>query len=322
MTVNKTQKILTGLVVIQIILAALVFYLGRPKTTSNEPLIKSVSIDDISSVQISDKENNQVTIEKVDGNWVLVNSGNFPVISENVTKLVDDLANIHTGRLVTNTSASHQRLEVDAENYQRKVDLKTANGDFTLFIGSSPAQSNVHVRLSGQDAVYLTNAISTTTASALVSNWIDTSYIKIESNNVKEIQITTANENLQFQLNEAGEWNCLQLSANEKLDISNWTTYLTAFTNLRMVSPVSTTMDESYGFSSPLAKLTIKYTENEQEKTGELLIGKKDETDSNYYAKWSLSPYVVKLASFNAERITNITKTELISVPATETVAP
>lgn len=319
---NKTQKILTGLVILQVILAALVFYLVQPKTSSNDPLLKSLAIDEISSIQIADKEKNLVNIEKVDGNWVLANTGNFPVISENVTKFVENLANIRTGRLVTNTSASHQRLEVDSDNYQRKVDVKTSDGTITLFIGSSPAQSNVHVRLSGQDAVYLTNAISTTTASALVSNWIDTSFIKIESGSVKEVQVTTANEKLQFHLNESGEWVCSQLTANEKLDTSNWTTYLTAFTNLRMFAPVSDTIDESYGFSSPVAKLTIKYIENEQEKTGELIIGKKDETGNNYYAKWSFSPYVVKLASFNAERIINITKTELISVPATETAVP
>jgi hypothetical protein len=319
---NKTQKILIGLVAFQLVLAALVIYFSRPKATSDEALLSDVSIDNISAIQISDNENNQIKIQKVNGVWVLADSDNFPVIEANVTSLVESLANIRTGRLVTNTSGSHKRLEVGDDNYQRKIDVSSSTGDFTLYLGSSPAQSNVHARLAKKDSVYLTNAISTTTANALISNWIDTSLIQIESGTVTQVEVQTAGQKLQFQLNANGEWECLQLASDETLDTSNWNTYLTAFTNLKMVKPVSNKIDESYGLSSPAATLKLTYTENDEVKTGELIIGKQDETDTNYYAKWSGSDYVVKLASFNAERIININKAELISVPATETAAP
>ena len=134
------------------------------------------------------------------------------------------------------------------------------------------------------------------------------------------MQLLTSNGLLQFELGPDSQWKCLQFSSEETLDISKWTTYLTAFTNLRMVAPVSDLIDESYGLASPLAKVVIQYTENNESKTGELLIGKQDENDLNYYAKWSISPYVVKIASFNAERMINITKSELISVPELQSV--
>ncbi|NTW43046.1 MAG: DUF4340 domain-containing protein [Anaerolineaceae bacterium] len=319
---NKLQKILAGVLCLQLLLVALVIVINQPKTIKDEPLMMNLANDKITSIQISDNENNSVIIKKVSETWVLANTGNYPVITSNVTDLMDSLLNIRTGRLVTNTEASHQRLEVENDHFQRKIEVKMTDGSYTVFIGSSPAQSNVHVRLSNQDSVYLTNAISTTKASAQVSNWVDTTVTQIPSDSVKSIAVTTSNGLLQFELGTNNQWTCLQFSADETLDISKWTTYLTAFTNLRMVTPVSDLIDESYGLSSPLAKVVIQYTENNEPKTGELLIGKQDETDSNYYAKWSLSPYVVKIASFNAERMINITKSELISLPATPTTAP
>jgi hypothetical protein len=319
---NKLQKILVGVLCLQLLLVALVIVINQPKTIKDEPLMMNLANDKITSIQISDHENNSVILKRVNETWVLANTGNFPVITANVTDLMDSLLNIRTGRLVTNTKASHQRLEVENDQFQRKIEVKMTDGSYTVFIGSSPAQSNVHVRLSNQDSVYLTNAISTTKASAQVSNWVDTTVIQIPSDSVKNIDVTTTNGLLQFELGTDNQWTCLQFSADETLDISKWTTYLTAFTNLRMVTPVSDLIDESYGLSSPLAKVVIQYTENNEPKTGELLIGKQDETNSNYYAKWSLSPYVVKIASFNAERMINISKSELISLPATPTTAP
>lgn len=319
---NKTQKILSGLLIFQLLLVALVIFIKQPKASIDEPLLANLAIEKISSLKITDNENNQVTLEIVNGNWVIGNSGNFPVLSESVPEFVESLKNIRTDRLVTNTNASHQRLEVEEDNFQRKVEVASSDGNFTLLIGSSPAQSNVHVRLANQDTVYLTNAISTTKASAIVSNWIDTSLIQIPGETVKRIEVSTSNGTLQFEIGTDGQWKCLQLSNEETLDSSKWTTYLTAFTNLRMVSPVSDTVEESYGLSSPLAKVIIEYTENGETKTGELVIGKQDESDMNYYAKWSLAPYVVKIASFNAERMININKNEIISSPATPTATP
>lgn len=319
---NKLQKILAGVLCLQLLLVALVIVINQPKTIEDEPLLMNLTNEKVASIQISDNENNTVILEKVGETWVLANTGNYPVITANVTELIESMLNIRTGRLVTNTKASHQRLEVEDDQFQRKIEVKMTDGSYTVLIGSSPAQSNVHVRLSNQDSVYLTNAISTTKASAQVSNWVDTTVIQIPSDSVKNIAVTTSNGLLQFELGSDSQWICLQFSAEETLDISKWTTYLTAFTNLRMVTPVSDLIDESYGLSSPLAKVVIQYTENNEPKTGELLIGKQDESDTNYYAKWSLSPYVVKIASFNAERMMNISKSELISVPATPTTAP
>jgi len=319
---SKLQKILAAVLILQVLLVVFVFVNNRPKKVEDGQLLKNFESGKVSSIQIFDNENHSVVLEKSGENWVLANFGNYPVIPENVTDLLDSINNIRTGRLVTNTKASHQRLEVEEDQFQRKIEIKMSDAYYTILIGSSPAPSNVHVRLSNQDSVYLTNAISTTKASAQVSNWVDTSVIQIPSDSVKSIEVTTPDGFLQFELGSDNQWTCLQFSTGETLDSSKWTTYLTAFTNLRMVSPVSNVINEEFGLSSPLAKVVIQYSENNESKSGELLIGKQDETDSNYYAKWSLSPYVVKIASFNAERILNISKSELISVPSTPTTAP
>ena len=106
------------------LLVALVIVINQPKTVADEPLLTNLADEKVTSIQISDNENNSVTLEKVGGNWVLANSGNYPVLSENVTDLLESMRNIRTGRLVTNTKASHQRLEVEEDNFQRKIEVK------------------------------------------------------------------------------------------------------------------------------------------------------------------------------------------------------
>lgn len=316
---NKTQRILLGMVVLQLVLIALVFFNSKPKIVPNEPLLPNLQTDKITAIKISDNSNNLIDIEKKNETWVLANSGDFPVLEQSVTSLLDSLKNIRTGRLVTNTKASHKRLQVADDDYQRKIVITSPQGDTTILMGSSPAPSNVHIRLANDDAVYLTNAITTNTASSIVSNWVNTSYVQLDSNAVTQIEVQSANGSFQFQKSVDNTWQFADQTENETLDASKWSSYLTAFTNLRMVMPVSTQMEDAFGLSNPKAKVTLHFTENGESKAGELTIGQQDSRDQNYYAKWSFSPYVVKISSFNAERIINLAKTDLISTPVTAT---
>ena len=316
---NKTQKIMIGLAILQLLLTVFVFWNKQPSEVSSEALLSNLDSAQITAIEISDNSNNNIALTRESGGWVLSDSDNFPVLDQNISTLIEQLQNIRTGRLVTNTQTSHERLEVSSDNYQRRITLRSTGGDYVVYLGSSPAPSNVHVRLSTQDAVYLTNAISTTTASAQVSNWINTAYIQIDANQVSQIQVANANSEFQFIRGADNNWQFVNPVTDGPLDPSKWSSYVTAFTNLRMVMPISTQLDEQYGLQNPAARVTLHFSENGEEKVAELVIGKQDEQDQNYYAKWSLSPYVVKISSFNAERIINLTLMDLVTSQATVT---
>ncbi len=316
---NKTQKIMVGLAILQLLLTAFVFWNKQPDEVSSKALLGNMDPKQITAIEISDNSNNSVTLSRENGSWVLSASDNFPVLEQNVSTLIEQLQSIRTGRLVTNTKASHGRLEVSADKYQRRITLRTGGGDFVVYLGSSPAPSNVHVRLSTQDAVYLTDTISTTTASAQVSNWINTAYIQLDANSVSRVEVINGNGTLQLDRSADNTWQFIGANSDETLDPSLWSSNLTAFTNLRMVVPISTTVEDRFGLSSPLAQVSLHYIENGAEKDATLAIGQQDPTDQNYYALWSLSPYVVKISSFNAERIINLALMDLVAPQATVT---
>ena len=84
-----------------------------------------------------------------------------------MTKLISDVLAIDNSRLVANTPASQARLKVHADNFARRIELDRANGDpVILYLGTSPNANATHVRLDGQDAVYLTTGALASEASS------------------------------------------------------------------------------------------------------------------------------------------------------------
>ena len=49
-------------------------------------------------------------MQKKGTDWVLPDADDFPVLNQNVSDLLESIAEIRDNRLVTNTSASHKRL--------------------------------------------------------------------------------------------------------------------------------------------------------------------------------------------------------------------
>jgi hypothetical protein len=320
---TKLQKILAGLLILQIGLTVIVFLSNRPAIASNNPLIKDFTPDEITSVTIYGNTGEKITMVKSLGNWVLPEADNYPVKSQNITDLLEKVATIHDNRLVTNTKASHARLQVDEKEYQQKLEFSSPKVTTTLFIGSSPAANNVHIRLGKSDAVYLTNALSSIQLSPTYTNWIDTSLVQISSASVKSVTFTSSKDSFHFIKDNENNWKCEELVSDETLDPSKWSSILSGFTNIRLVAPVSKTAQTRFGLDNPTANLHVIYLdESNNSQEGELIIGSKDESGSNYYAKWSLSPYIVTISSYNAERIINLQKEDFTPTPPTATSQP
>lgn len=320
---TKFQKILTGLLAIQIVLIAVVFLTNRPAKASNNPLLPDFTAEAVTAVSLYDDTGNQIKMEKIGDEWVLPDKDNYPVNGQNVTNLLDNIASIRDNRLVTSTSASHKRLQVADTDFKEKLEITSSSGTITLYVGSSPAANSVHVRLASSDAVYLTSAISASQVSPSYTNWINTSLVKIASSNVSTISVTTPNGSFHFFKDESNNWVSQELSADESIDASKWSSLLSGFTNIPLVEPVSRTSQAAYGLEQPTTSLVLTYQDDsDATQQGELIIGNMDESGNNYYAKWSQSPYIVLISSYNADRIINLSKENFLPTPPTATATP
>ena len=315
---NKTQKYLLAALVLQVILIVVVFILQRPVSASNNLLFPDLKGDAVTAITISDSTGKSVSLEKQGDQWILPLQDGYPVKPETVQQLLEKLATIRDNRLVTRAEASHARLHISNDNFERKVELTLKGSKEVIYFGSSPATSNIHFRLDGKPEVYLTNTLTTTQLSTSISSWVDPILFLIPGSAVQKIQISNNTDVFTFEPDADSTWLAQPVEAGFQFDQSKWSSLLSGFTNLRFVEPVSKPEKAEYGFEKPQARMQIEFSdENGETKSGELVIGNQDKA-GNYYAKWTDSAYVTLISSYNAERFVNLAADDYSSAVITE----
>ena len=71
------------------------------------------------------------------------------------------LAAVKAGRSVAQNEANFKRLQVADDTFQRKIEIGTASGGaLTLYLGTSAGGRATHVRLGGQNDVYIASDLA------------------------------------------------------------------------------------------------------------------------------------------------------------------
>lgn len=318
---NKTQKTLLGIFVVQVLLIGFVFFSKRAVSVSNNPVFTDLKPEMVSKIVISDSTGKMVEIEKQGDGWVLPLQDDFPVKTVTLEGLINRLAEIRDNRLVSRNTSSHERLKIADDNFERKVQL-TVNGKVqTILFGSSPASNNIHFRLENGSNVYMTNAVTVNQMPVLITNWVNQTLVQLNSEKVNKINVKNAQGSFEFSKNADSQWQANKTESGGEFDATKWSSLLSAFTNLNLVEPVSKSIKPEFGLDKPAASITFSYVnESGEQATDELLIGNTIE-NGNYYVKWSGSDYVFLVSGYNAERILNLKSSDYSTVPATETPA-
>ena len=214
---RRTNAILAGILLLQLGLAA---WLLRPAAghAGAQPLIANVAPGDVTGVRISDGSG-AVQLAKEGDLWSAPEADGYPVHAAGVTKLISDVLAIDNSRLVANTPASQARLKVHADNFARRIELHRANVDpLILYLGTSPNANATHVRLDGQDAVYLTTGVLAGEASSDLRSWIDTRYISANLRDVSQVEIFNASGRFTLVKGADGAWRLDDQADGESVD--------------------------------------------------------------------------------------------------------
>ncbi len=319
---NKLQKILSGFLIAQIILIAVVFYSNRTPPKTNQPLLDGYDAAQISKITITDPDGTEIIFEKLGEDWVLPNNGNYPVIDTSLTGILESLGQINSGRLVASTSGSHSRLQVEEDNFVKKLTVEDAAGkQITLYLGTSPTTSNVNIRLDGSNQVYLTNQITASQLTTSISSWISTTYLQLASANISTITVKNTNGTFVFTQDETNTWaTSYALSDGFEFDETKWNSIRTSLVTLRMTEPVGTEMLPDYGFDSPSAMITYQFTdESGKETKQQLLLGNPTPDENGVYAKSDNATYVVIISNYNANQILEFSEESFTTLPVEET---
>lgn len=315
---NRRNQILVALVVVQLLLVAVVFW---PHSTQaiGGPIFPDISSDDIVALQVADNSGKQIQLEKKAGAWVIPTADDFPARDDKVSSLLEKLLKLQNNRLVTQTAASHKRLQVAADDFVRRVEFRTQDGNsYVLYLGSSPTMSSLHFRLDGQDEVYLTNELSSFAASPQASAYIDAQVISQAAADITQMTVQNPQGQMTFRRDENGDWVVQELGPDQSTDSTQLSSLITRLTSLSMIQPLGKEADPSYGLNPPQAVVhwTLQPADGEAQDF-ELQIGVKDD-NNDYIVKFSDSPYYVVVAPYAVESFVTKSASDFVVQPTPE----
>ena len=321
---NRRNQILAIVLLAQIALAAVIFISrGAPTSPPGTPLLGALKISDVISLTAQDNAGKTITLAQQNGKWIIPAIDNYPVAAERVTGLLDKILSVKTDALETRTSAAHQQLQVAETAFTRKLDLKLADGSTRmLYLGTAPTGASAHVRVAGQDAVYLARTFSPIDLGLDASSWIETGYVNLPQSDILTATLQNAAGTFRFVRDAQNQWTLLGLTASEKFNPDVIVGMLAHLTNLQMMTPLGKLAKPEYGIDKPSAVLTLESKTDSGLKTTLLTIGAKDQTDNSYVIISSDSPYYVRTAQFNVDEFVTKTRDGFLVLPPTPTPAP
>ena len=321
---SRGNQILAAVLVLQLVLVAVFFWPRSASVGAGEALLIGLEADQIVGVTIRDPVDGERVLAKETGKWVLPDAGGFPCKEDVVSDLLDKLVALKTDRLVTETRSSHKRLKVTIDDFLRFVEVRLADGTgHKLYLGSSPSPSVTHVRLDGQDAVYLASGLSSADVAVRTASWIDTEYLTVAQDQIVALTLENANGTFVFAKDEAGTWSMTGLAEEETLDEGSVTALVMRVSSIRMIEPLGQTDQEVYGLGDPAAVLTVQTQDADGAmRTHTLYVGAREEESDSYYLKLAENPYYVRVSSFTTRDWVEKARDGFLVLPPTPTPEP
>jgi len=322
---NRTNQILAAVLALQIALLAVIFW-PRPAASvaSGESLFAGLEVSQIVRLTIGDADDKQIQLAKGTQGWVLPEADDYPTQENKVPELLDKIVELKADRLVTQTSASHRRLKVADDAFERLIEFELADGTgHKLYLGSSPTYQVTHVRADGQEEVYLASGLSASDAEVQASNWIDTQYLSVDKDPIVALTVDNENGRFEFEKDDAGTWTMKDLAADETLNESAVTGLVNRVTSVRMLRPLGKEAQDDYGLDEPSAVVTAQVRDDEGNlKTYTLQVGAQSEEDNSYVVVSSESPYYVRVSSYAVQDFADKARKDFLELPPTPEPTP
>lgn len=321
---NRRNQLLSIVLLAQIAVVAVVFISrSGPTGAQGTPLLGAIKASDVVGLTMQDNNGKTITLTQQGGSWIIPAIDNYPVDTSRVTDVLDKLLAVKTDALETRTNAAHKQLQVAEDTFSRKIDLKLADGTLkTLYIGTATTGSSAHVRVGGEDNVYLARTFAALDLTADVTGWIQTVYVNVAQSDILTATLKNAAGSFTFTRDAQNQWTMQGLAAGEKFNPDSVVTMLGHLTNLQMIAPLGKVAKPEYGIDQPAAVLTVNAKAGTGVATTILTIGAKNPTDNSYVIISSDSPYYVRTAQFNVDEYVTKTRTGFLTLPPTPTPSP
>jgi hypothetical protein len=317
---TRSNIVLTVLLVLQLIIAGVLFIPGDDDNGSSTSgtLLGDLTVDDVTALTLTGDTGDTLTVRRDGDAWVLPDAGDFPANSQRVVAFIRQMLALNTSRLVAESPSSHRQLSVSDDSFQRRIEIARGDQTTTLYIGTAAGTNATHMRIGGQDAVYLTSGLSAFDVSVDMAQWIDATYLTLDAERIFSLTVVNASGTVAFSRGNDGAWTMADLDDEQVFLPDSVTPLVNQAANIRMRRPLGTEAADDYGLDEPLAVVTIRTrgslaqgdgtatpdaSDQTIESTYTLTIGA--ELEDGYVARVSNSDYYVLIAPTVAETFIN-----------------
>ncbi|MEM8627815.1 MAG: DUF4340 domain-containing protein, partial [Pseudomonadota bacterium] len=287
---------LGGLLALQLLVALFLSMGGSNNAAfeAKEPLL-SVAVNDVQEITITGAQEGAEPVRIVrapaatDGSsgatadssanpadgpiWQVASAHDFPAQPRKVTDLLTTLGELKKGWAVAESSSAHERLKVADDAFERRVVIKTSNGEETVFLGTSPLFKRVYARPADDNAVY-TVAMSAFDADAVQDNWLERNKLNFDLDAVTSIsgpsftlvkaeQEKTEGETDSAATTPAPEWSLSDVPEGREVDGAKIQAFVNRFRTLNYASVAGPGSKAAELIGQPSAQYSIEQGDGE-----------------------------------------------------------
>ena len=314
---NLRNKVLAGVLAFQAVVLIGVFW-PRSAGPGIEQLIEGLEEPDVVAVTITDGEGKSIHIARSPFGCVLPGAADYPCAKDRLPDFLRRIVPLTTASLVTDTPASHSRLNVAEDNFERIIELELADETKRKFyLGTSPRGRSGHARIDGRDQVYLAPGLSAFDAPVREDAWVDPVYFSVPQDRVKSVTIENTAGAITVEREESGDWALSDHESERPIDQSKAGSMVRSATSIQLVRPLGKEEMESYGLQNPTVVVTVSVGGGDSDSTGQTVrIGGKLNGDGGYVAKSSESPYYVVVDVASVQALIDLKLDDLLEAPA------
>jgi len=284
---------------------------------TNGPLItiKSAEID---GLLFEDDQGKKLHIQKVNGQWLLPDSLNFPADSIRVQALIEKITQLNREWPEASTTEAASRFRVAADDYAHRLSLVVqGKTQQVLYFGTSPGLRKLYLRLEGDSEIH-SMEIAAHDLAVDPGDWIDTTVLHLKEKQLAEVKLPEV-------VLKKGKEGLLPvgLKEGEEVNTKKLGSLVNRLTGLSISAILGTERKPEYGLDRPVLTYsvilqdgkTLTYsfaqkvqTTAEQEKT--------PPEDNSYILEVSSLKQLVQVDGWQVEAIKNAKREELVQMKA------
>jgi len=267
---DRTQRLLVGILVAQVVLILLLRspLAGSGGAVAAHPLLPALEAFVPARMEIDGADDQEVSMTRDDGAWVLDELGGFPADGKKVDELLDELRGLTVRRPVVSGSRYHDAFKVADDDHEGRIRLWAEGDDdpqVDLILGSSPNYRMLHVRVGGQTPVYEVRGLASYDVRADAAAWADKDLVAVSEPSLQALEIRNASGGFGL-IREAGTW---RVSAPEsrresELNQDEVDKLVQAATTVRLADPLGPVDDEASDAQHAVATVTLRLDDPEK----------------------------------------------------------